>query len=96
MGTIDIFDGSKVSSLASPVNSTSGADVHVPLPSGWTGTPLGPQNLVRDVNGDGYADFAVATSSGRSPAAWRCSGDIARCLKQPDAQKTGCHFAEDD
>jgi hypothetical protein len=64
---IDIFDGTTVSALVSPVDSTSAAAVHVPLPSGWSGTPLGQQSLIKDINGDGYPDFALGDLFGTVP-----------------------------
>jgi len=67
MTTIDILDGSKVPSLTSPVDTTTLADVHVPLPTGWMGTPVGHQNLVKDINGDGYPDFALGDLFGTVP-----------------------------
>jgi FG-GAP repeat protein/VCBS repeat protein len=65
--TLDIFDGAKLSRLASPVNAQTGSDIHMALPSGWTGTPVGPRNLMPDVNGDGYADFALGDVFGSVP-----------------------------
>jgi len=66
-GTVDVIDGSKVPSLASPSDSGTIADVRVPLPSGWTGTAVGPQNLIRDINGDTYPDFAMGDEFGTVP-----------------------------
>ena len=65
--TVDIVDGSKLSSLASPSDAKLVADVHVPLPSGWSGTPTGPQNLLRDMSGDGFPDFALGDVFGTVP-----------------------------
>jgi hypothetical protein len=65
--TLDIFDGSRVSMLTSPVNSQTAADVHVPLPAGWSGTAAGAGNLLRDVNGDGFGDFALGDLFGVVP-----------------------------
>jgi hypothetical protein len=74
VGTLDVIDGSKVTSLTGPVDSKSVADVHVPMPSGWTGTPTGPGNLIKDINGDGYPDFALGdlfgTVPGRTAVFW--------------------------
>jgi FG-GAP repeat protein/fibronectin type III domain protein/VCBS repeat protein len=67
VSTVDILDGSKISALTSPADTTSVADVHVPLPSGWSGTPTGPQNLIGDINGDGYPDFALGDIFGAVP-----------------------------
>jgi len=67
VATIDIIDGSKIPALTSPADSKSVADVHVPLPAGWLGTPVGPGNLVKDLNGDGYPDFALGDLFGTVP-----------------------------
>jgi hypothetical protein len=37
------------------------------MPAGWTGTPLGPWNLIRDINGDTYPDFALGDQFGTVP-----------------------------
>jgi hypothetical protein len=66
-GTIDIVDGSKVGSLASPINTTVSADVHIPLPSGWTGSASGTRSPIRDINNDGYPDFALGDVFGTVP-----------------------------
>jgi hypothetical protein len=65
--TIDIIDGSKVAGLSSPANTRLVADVHVPLPAGWTATALGLGDLIRDINGDGFADFALGDQFGVVP-----------------------------
>jgi hypothetical protein len=65
--SIDIIDGSKVGALASPLNTQTLADVHVPLPAGWSGAASSGSNLLRDVNGDGIADFAVGDVFGTVP-----------------------------
>jgi hypothetical protein len=58
-GKLAIIDGDKFSTLASPADAAVVADVLFNLPSGFT-----PNNsdgsLVPDVNGDGFADFAVS------------------------------------
>ena len=64
--TIDIFDGTKLSS-SGMADSTMAADVHLTLPSGWLGTATGPHNLIQDIDGDGYPDFALADAFGTVP-----------------------------
>jgi hypothetical protein len=37
------------------------------LPAGWTATALGLGDLIRDINGDGFADFALGDQFGVVP-----------------------------
>jgi hypothetical protein len=67
LGTLDIIDGAKLSSLTSPINATTAADVHVPMPAGWAGTTGGSRNLMKDINNDGYPDFALGDVFGNVP-----------------------------
>lgn len=53
-----IIDGRKLPGLAESTDVVSTADVVVPLPGGWVGTSSF-NTLLRDVNGDGYADFVI-------------------------------------
>jgi hypothetical protein len=66
--TVDIIDGSKLSSLGSPINTSgAAADVHVPMPAGWLGTTSGTRSPIRDINNDGYPDFALGDVFGSVP-----------------------------
>jgi hypothetical protein len=65
--TLDIIDGAKFSSLVSPINTATAADVHVPMPAGWGGTSNGSRGLVKDINNDGYPDFALGDVFGNVP-----------------------------
>jgi hypothetical protein len=65
--TVDFVDGNKVAGLSSPSDTRTTADVHVPLPSGWSATALGVGDLLRDINGDGFADFALGDQFGVVP-----------------------------
>jgi hypothetical protein len=65
--TLDIVDGAKISTPTSPANTKSIADVHVPMPSGWSGTALGSSNLIPDISGDGITDFAIGDLFGVIP-----------------------------
>ena len=65
--TLDIVDGNRVATLPSPSNTRTVADVHVPLPAGWTATAIGVGDLIRDINGDGFADFALGDQFGPVP-----------------------------
>jgi hypothetical protein len=67
MSAVDIIDGSKVGALTSPADTKALADVHVPLPGGWAGTAPGAGNLIRDIDGDGVADFALGDVFGSVP-----------------------------
>ena len=58
-GTLDIVDGSKLATLTSPIDTAVSADVHVPMPSGWTAATGGSRSLIKDINNDGYPDFAL-------------------------------------
>jgi hypothetical protein len=64
---IDIVDGAKIGTLPSPLDTAALADVHVPMPAGWTGTAAGTRGLMRDVNNDGFPDFAVGDVFGTVP-----------------------------
>ncbi len=64
---IDIIDGSKVGALTSPVNTVVSADVHVPMPAGWSASANSTRGLVRDINGDSYPDFAIGDLFGTVP-----------------------------
>jgi hypothetical protein len=59
--TLDIIDGNRLAGLTSPANTRTVADVHVPM------TALGVGDLIRDVNGDGFADFALGDQFGVVP-----------------------------
>ncbi len=61
-GSLYIVNGSTVAALTSPADLETSAQVKISLPLPWSGTaPTG--GLLRDVNGDGYADFAVADAN---------------------------------
>ncbi len=66
-GSLDIVDGGKLNGLTSPIDMAASADVHVPFPAGWTGTASGGRSLMKDVNGDGYPDFALGDIFGTVP-----------------------------
>jgi hypothetical protein len=64
---IDIVDGAVVPTLTSPSNVRMTGQVHIPLPAGWTQAARAPGNLMKDINGDGVADFAIADLFGVVP-----------------------------
>jgi hypothetical protein len=66
-GYVDIIDGALLPGLASPTNAHSSGSVHVPLPSGWVGTARATGNLIKDINGDTYPDFALGDVFGPVP-----------------------------
>ena len=59
-----IFDGAKLSSKSSPVEAKSSAEVVVP----WSvSSGEGEESLIKDINGDGWADFCIGTGVGSVP-----------------------------
>jgi FG-GAP-like repeat/FG-GAP repeat len=65
--TLDIIDGARIGSLASPIDTATVADVHVPMPTGWSGTTNGSRSLIKDINNDGYPDFVLGDVFGTVP-----------------------------
>jgi hypothetical protein len=65
--TVDIIDGSKLAALGGFVETSASADVHVPMPSGWLGSTSGTRSPIRDINNDGYPDFAIGDVFGNAP-----------------------------
>jgi hypothetical protein len=57
-----IVDGDKLTNVASPIDASGWSDVIVTLPAGWN-TSVGIQSLVRDIDGDGYPDFAISNAA---------------------------------
>jgi hypothetical protein len=54
-----IVDGNRLSSLPSPSDVVNTADVILPLAADWKSLPLQRNGLIKDLNGDGYGDFAI-------------------------------------
>jgi len=69
-----IIDGARLSTLGSPNDIVTTADVILPLPSDWKSLPLQRNGLIKDLDGDGYGDFAIgenfATGAGRLAVFW--------------------------
>jgi hypothetical protein len=69
-----IIDGARLSTLGSPNDVVTTADVIVPLPSDWKSLPLQRNGLIKDLDGDGFGDFAIgeniATGTGRLAVFW--------------------------
>ena len=59
-----ILDGRTVRSTASPIDADAKAAVTLPVPAGWGGTGEGGGTLIPDLDGDGYADFAIGNALG--------------------------------
>jgi hypothetical protein len=59
---IYLVSGATVNGLASPSNLETVAEIKIALPLPWAGTAASG-GLVRDINGDGYADFTVADAN---------------------------------
>ena len=71
---IYIVDGSRFSTLTSPADVVTAADVILPLPADWKPVSLQRNGMIRDLDGDGYADFAIgeniSTGTGRVAVYW--------------------------
>ena len=71
---IYIVDGTRLSSITSPADVVTTADVILNLPSGWKTPALQRNGMIRDVDGDGFADFAfgesVSATVGRMAVFW--------------------------
>jgi hypothetical protein len=60
-----IVDGRALSGLsASSIDAGSVGAVKLALPAGWGTTGEAEGKLIPDINGDGYADFAIANATG--------------------------------
>ncbi|HVZ85491.1 MAG TPA: FG-GAP-like repeat-containing protein, partial [Polyangia bacterium] len=62
-GKVAIIDGSKVAALTSPANVAATADVLINFPAGLGLPNNSDGTLLPDVNGDGFADFAISDGS---------------------------------
>ena len=69
-----IIDGGRLSSIASPANVVTTADVILPLPSDWKSVANARNGTIRDLDGDGYGDFCIgeniSTGAGRLAVYW--------------------------
>jgi hypothetical protein len=69
-----IVDGSRFSAIISPADVVTNADVVVPLPGDWKNLPLQRSGMIKDLDGDGYGDFAIGesipTGTGRLAVFW--------------------------
>jgi hypothetical protein len=63
-GSFTIFDGASLGAKSSPVNAATSAEVVAPLS---LSTGEGEQSVIKDFNGDTYADFCVGTGVGSVP-----------------------------
>lgn len=59
-----IFDGSKLAAKPGSISGDTSAEVLVPMPGG---TGEGEGSIVKDIDGDTYADFCVGTGLGPVP-----------------------------
>jgi hypothetical protein len=62
-GIFGIVDGSKESALSNPADVRTSADVVLNTPGTFTLPTSGAGSLIPDVNGDGFADFAIGNGS---------------------------------
>jgi hypothetical protein len=69
-----IVDGARLFAITNPADVVTNSDVIVPLPADWKGLPLQRNAMIRDLDGDGYGDFAigenVSTAPGRLAVFW--------------------------
>jgi hypothetical protein len=62
-----LVDGARLVAIASPADIVSNADVTLAMPPDWKGLPIERNAMLRDVDGDGYGDFAVGENIAGSP-----------------------------
>ena len=71
---IYLVDGARLFAITSPADVVTNADVILPLPSDWKSLPLQRNAMIRDLDGDGYGDFAIgeniSTGVGRLAVFW--------------------------
>jgi hypothetical protein len=71
---IYIVDGARLFAVSSPADVVTAADVILPMPSDWKTLPLQRNAMIRDLDGDGYGDFAIgeniSTGAGRLAVFW--------------------------
>ena len=69
-----LVDGARLFAITSPADVTANADVILPLPTDWKSIPLQRNSMIRDLDGDGFGDFAIgeniATGVGRLAVYW--------------------------
>ena len=67
-----IVDGARLFALTNPADVVTNADVILPLPSDWKGLAVERNPMIRDLDGDGYADFAIGefANAGRLAVFW--------------------------
>ena len=67
-----IVDGARLFALPNPAEINANADIILPLPTGWQGLPAQRNPIIRDLDGDGHADFAIGelVNAGRLAVFW--------------------------
>jgi FG-GAP repeat len=69
-----LVDGARLFAITNPADVVTNADVILPLPSDWKPIPLQRNVMIRDLDGDGYGDFAIgeniSTGAGRLAVFW--------------------------
>jgi hypothetical protein len=62
-----IVDGRTIRGATSPLDADAMAAAKLAVPTDWTATTEDGATLLPDVNGDGYADFAISNAIGAAP-----------------------------
>ena len=69
-----ILDGARLGGISSPADVVTTADVILPLPTDWKTVSLQRNGMIRDLDGDGYSDFAIGENitggTGRLAVYW--------------------------
>jgi len=62
-GRVYIVDGGRMAALTDGTDLNTGADSIITLPSGWGVTSAQRTGVIRDYNGDGFADLAIGETT---------------------------------
>lgn len=62
-----IVDGARLGSLPTMLDAATESDVTIAFPTGWRPLSAATNGLVRDINNDGHADFAIGEQAHNIP-----------------------------